>query len=178
LDLFDPDNALEPWPALHHDADVLEGQVLGLETTAGTVTGFLVSVEGEEGNVTLKKLDGELVTVDGSEVDRVKRRAYVGIVRTDVHIHRTLLKDVYVTVVSARPSAEGVWEATVMVREVPVMTVLWTGMGLMALGVVLRPLENYGERHMDEEGEGRAGSEEGEGPDDGPDEEESEEDED
>jgi hypothetical protein len=152
--------------------------VLGLDTPSGTTTGFLVSVEGEGGNVTLRRFDGELVTVDGSEVERVKRRAYAGLVRTDVHVHRTLLKDVYVTVVSARPSAEGVWEATVMVREVPAMTLLWTGMGLMALGVALRPLEHYGERHMEGEDEGNGTSEEGEAPTKGADEEESEEDED
>jgi hypothetical protein len=31
-----------------------------------------------------------------------------------------------------------------MVSEVPAMTLLWTGMMLMSMGVLLRPLEQYG----------------------------------
>jgi hypothetical protein len=163
VDLYDEANNIEPWPALAHDADVLDGRILSLETAAGTTTGFLVSVEGEGGNVTLRRFDGELVTVNGSALDKMSRRAYTGLERTDVHIHRSPLKDVYVSVVSARPTEEGVWEATVVVREVPAMTVLWTGMGLMAIGILLRPTEHYGERHMEGEGEGDEEPEDGDG---------------
>ncbi|NIV78112.1 MAG: hypothetical protein GWN18_05135, partial [Thermoplasmata archaeon] len=47
---------------------------------------------------------------------------------TDVHIHRTLVQDIYVTVVSVKPTPEGSFEAEVMVSQVPAMTILWTGM--------------------------------------------------
>jgi cytochrome c-type biogenesis protein CcmF len=163
VDIFDPKNAIEPWPALYQDAEILEGQVVSLETATGSTTGFLVSVGGEGGNVTLRRFDGGLVTVDGSRLDRVKRRTYSGLERTDVHIHRAPLKDVYVTVVSATPTEDGSWEATVIVREVPAMTVLWTGMGLMAIGILLRPLERYGERHMGGEEDGGEEPEDGDG---------------
>ena len=62
---------------------------------------------------------------------------------TDVSIHMTLVKDVYITILSTNPSPEGGYEAMVMVSEVPAMSFLWTGMALMSLGVALRPLERY-----------------------------------
>jgi len=59
------------------------------------------------------------------------------------------------------------------------MTILWTGMALMSLGVVLRPLEHYGERYKDGTDEGVLDEPDDEGGDeeDGKDPEESEDDE-
>ena len=63
---------------------------------------------------------------------------------TDVFIYTTLLKDVYISVLSARPQEGGTFVATVMVIEVPAMVFLWTGMFLMSGGVFIRPLETWG----------------------------------
>lgn len=171
VDLFDPDTVLAVWPALSADADILEDEVLRISDGATTWVGFLVSVEGEEGNVTLRNLQGEDVVIPGPQVQRVYRKAYTGLPMTDVFIHRTLVKDVYVSIVSAKPSSEGVYEATVLITEVPTMTFLWTGMGLMSLGVLLRPLEHYGKRSKDEADDGESlgpqdneGDRDGEGP--------------
>jgi len=144
VDLFDPLVELDVWPALTNDADILEGELVRLGRGAETWQGFLVSVEGPGGNVTLQDLEGSEVTVASSQVERVYRKAYTGLVMTDVHIHRTPVMDVYVTLVSAKPSASGVYSATVMVSEVPAMSTLWTGMALMSIGVLLRPLEQFG----------------------------------
>ncbi len=144
VDLFDPQVELDVWPALSNDADLLEGELVRLGRGAETWTGFVVSIEGSGGNVTLRDPDGGTVTVASSQVERVYRKAYTGLVMTDVHIYRTPVKDVYVTVVSVKPAADGVYTATVMVSEVPAMSTLWAGMALMSVGVVLRPLEQFG----------------------------------
>lgn len=60
---------------------------------------------------------------------------------TDVFVHRTPLRDIYVAFQSVSPSEDGTFSATVLVKEVPAMGMLWGGMYLMAAGVVLRPLE-------------------------------------
>lgn len=150
VDLFDPSVELSVWPALYSDADILEGELVKVRAAAEDVTGFLVSVDDEGGNVTLRTHEGTLAVLEGPDVERVYRKAYTGLPMTDVHIHRSLVKDVYFTVLSVKPSEAGGYEATVSVSEVPAMTVLWTGMALMSLGVVLRPLEHYGVKHIDE----------------------------
>ena len=167
VDLYDPYTVLAVWPALSADADVLEDEVMRISDGDKTWVGFLVSIEGEGGNVTLHNLQGEAVVIPGPQVQRVYRKAYTGLPMTDVFIHRTPVKDVYVSIVSAKPSSEGVYEATVMITEVPTMTFLWTGMGLMSLGVLLRPLEHYGKRSKDEAVDGEsAGPQDNEGEED------------
>jgi len=162
VDLFSSDNSLAVWPALYADADILENEVVRIRNDTQIWDGFLVSVEGEKGNVTLRKLDGTQVVIPGDEVDRFYRKAYTGLAMTDVHIHGSLVKDMYVSIVSATPSSSGGFEATIMVSEVPAMLLLWVGMALMSLGVVLRPLEHYGERHKDEVGDGEPADDEDE----------------
>ena len=90
--------------------------------------------------MTLTSGSGEVV-IPRSDVDTLSRRAQVQFVMTDVFIHSTVTKDVYVTIVSAQPLPDGTFSAKVMVREIPAMMFLWSGMYLMAAGVVLRPLE-------------------------------------
>ncbi|MCK5254256.1 MAG: hypothetical protein KAQ96_14960, partial [Thermoplasmata archaeon] len=143
VDLFDPTTSLDVWPGLSNDADILEGEVIRIRNDTTEWKGFLIAVEGEGGNVTLRKFDGTIVTIPGGQVDRLYRKAYIGLTMTDVSIHMTLVKDVYITILSTNPSPEGGYEAMVMVSEVPAMSFLWTGMALMSLGVVLRPLERY-----------------------------------
>jgi len=155
VDLFDPEVALDVWPALSNDADILEGELVKLGSGGETWQGFVVSVEEEGGNVTLRDLEGDTVTVPSSQVERLYRKAYTGLVMTDVHIYRTPLRDVYITVVSVRPGTEGVYTATLMVSEVPAMSTLWAGMALMSVGVALRPLEQFGKgvkKDADEDG--------------------------
>ncbi len=154
VDLFDPANELSVWPALSNDADVLEGEMVRIESISEKWTGFLVAVDGEGGNVTLEDMDGDTVTIPGDQVARVYRKAYTGLAMTDVYIDSSLIKDIYITILSVKPSAEGGYEATVMIAQVPAMLVLWTGMGMMSLGVVLRPLEHYGERVKSQVAEG------------------------
>jgi len=179
VDLFSSDTSLAVWPALYADADILEGEVVRIRSDTETWNGFLVSVEGEGGNITLRQFDGTLVVIPGAQVDRFYRKAYTGLVMTDVYIDSSLIKDIYITILSAKPSPTGEYEATVMVTEVPAMLFLWTGMGMMSLGVLLRPLEHYMERPKGEGSERSSPSpddEEGETDGDGP-VEESEEDE-
>ncbi len=130
-----------PWPALENDAENLTGYYFRISSDAGqSWEGFLVSVEAMGGNVTLTSGSGEVV-IPRSDVDTLSRRAQVQFVMTDVFIHSTVTKDVYVTIVSAQPLPDGTFSAKVMVREIPAMMFLWSGMYLMAAGVVLRPLE-------------------------------------
>jgi hypothetical protein len=171
VDLYDPDTQLEIWPALSEDADILQGEVVRIRNDTGTWNGFLVSVGGPDGNVTLRTLEGPTVVLPAEQVDRFYRKAYTGLVMTDVHIDSSLIKDIYITVLSVKPTETGGFEATVMVSEVPAMLFLWTGMGLMSLGVVLRPLERYGERTKGEgdevaspEPDEEEGDDDGEGP--------------
>ena len=81
--------------------------------------------------------------IPGSEVERVYRRAYISLEMTDVFIHRNPVKDVYITVVFAKPSDDG-FVAEVMIKEIPGVAFLWTGMFLMSAGVLMRPLEGWG----------------------------------
>ena len=144
VDLFNPTTSLDVWPGLSNDADILEGEVIRIRNDTTEWNGFLIAVEGEGGNVTLQAFDGSLVTIPGDQVDRLDRKAYTGLAMTDVYIHMSLVKDVYIAILSTSPSPEGGYEAMVMVSEVPAMSFLWAGMALMSLGVVLRPLERYG----------------------------------
>jgi cytochrome c-type biogenesis protein CcmF len=164
VDLYDPTTELDIWPALSADADILEGELVRIRNDTNIWNGFLVSVEGEGGNVTLRSFDGTEVVVPGAQVDRFYRKAYTGLAMTDVFIDSTLIKDIYITVLSTKPSPGGGFEATVMVSEVPAMLILWTGMGLMSLGVVLRPLEHYRKRNKGE-GDGGKASGKDAGPD-------------
>ncbi|UCC94241.1 MAG: cytochrome c biogenesis protein CcsA [Thermoplasmata archaeon] len=150
VDLFDPANSLDIWPALYADADILEGQVVRVRNDTGTWNGFLLSVDGDRGNVTIQTLAGDTIVMQGDQVTRFYRKAYTGLVMTDVHIDSSLIKDIYITILSVKPTPTGGFEATVMITEVPAMAILWTGMALMSAGVVLRPLEHYGERPKDE----------------------------
>jgi cytochrome c-type biogenesis protein CcmF len=164
VDLFDPTTSLDVWPGLSRDADILAGEVIRIRNDTTTWDGFLVAVEGEGGAVTLRKFDGTHVTIPGVQVDRLYRKAYTGLTMTDVYIHMTLVKDVYITLLSTNPSPEGGYEAMVMVSEVPAMGFLWAGMALMSLGVVLRPLERYGKGEKSKAGEdGPADGEDGTG---------------
>jgi hypothetical protein len=182
VDLFEEGTDIDTWPALSDDADILEGEIvrIGRTSTEWEWEGFLVSVDGLRGNVTLNTFDGQTVVIPGPQVVRLDRKAYTGLVMTDVYIHRTALTDIYITVQSVKPVGDGVYIASVIVREVPAMNFLWVGMGLMSLGVVLRPLEQYGKRDKGEGDDGKtSGNDDGpSGPEDGAPDEESEEDED
>ena len=87
--------------------------------------------------------------VPGSEVERVYRRAYISLEMTDVFIHRNPVKDVYITVVFAKPSDDG-FVAEVLIKEIPGVAILWTGMFLMSAGVLVRPLERWGAKKEDD----------------------------
>jgi hypothetical protein len=143
VDLLAPTTELSVWPALWEDSDILEGQFIRLKNESEFLEGFLRSVDGPRGNVTIY-YEGEETVIPGSQVKRLYRRAYVSLEMTDVFIYTTLVKDVYVSVLSAKPLEDGTFVATVMVIEVPAMAFLWTGMFLMSGGVLLRPLETWG----------------------------------
>jgi cytochrome c-type biogenesis protein CcmF len=155
VDLYDQTTTLNVWPGLYNDADVLEGEWMRIASSSQTWEGFLRSVDGVGGNVTL--FDGEQeVHIPGDKVQRSYRKAYVGLAMTDVYVDMSPVKDVYITILSAKPSEEGIFVARVMVLEVPAMAILWTGMVLMSIGVLLRPLEKYGAVKKDDEHEGEA----------------------
>jgi hypothetical protein len=156
VDLNDPDTKMDVWPALSFDADILEGEVVRVSHGTQEWNGFLVSVDGEGGNVTIRTFDGDKVVIPGHQVDRFYRKAYTGLVKTDVYIDSSLIKDIYITILSAKPSPEGGFAALVMVTQVPAIIPLWAGMGLMSLGVVLRPLENHGKGNKGEGDGGKA----------------------
>ncbi len=165
VDPWNP-NDLKVWPALLEDSDILKGQYLRIRNETRIWEGFLRSVDGLRGKVTLV-LRGEETVIPGPEVSSVYRRAYVGLVTTDVFIYRTPVRDVYVSVLNVKPLEDGTFVATVMVMEVPAMAFLWTGMFMMSMGILLRPLENW---RFGKEGDPSGGGtgEEGEhGDDDG-----------
>jgi len=143
VDLLANTTELSVWPALWEDLDILEGQFIRLRNETEFFEGFLRSVDGPRGNVTIF-YEGEETVIPGDQITRLYRRAYVSLEMTDVFIYTTLLKDVYISVLSARPQEGGTFVATVMVIEVPAMVFLWTGMFLMSGGVLLRPLETWG----------------------------------
>jgi cytochrome c-type biogenesis protein CcmF len=143
VDLLAPTTELSVWPALWEDLDILEGQFLRLRNETEFMEGFLRSVDGPRGNVTIF-YEGEETVIPGSQITRLYRRAYVSLEMTDVFIYTTLVKDVYVSVLSAQPLEDGTFVATVMVIEVPAMVFLWTGMFLISGGVLQRPLETWG----------------------------------
>jgi cytochrome c-type biogenesis protein CcmF len=143
VDLLASTTEMSVWPALWEDSDILEGQFIRLRNETETWEGFLRSVDGPRGDVTIY-YEGEETVIPGPQVKRLYRRAYVSLEMTDVFIYTTLVKDVYISVLSARPLEDGTFVATVMVIEVPAMVFLWTGMFLMSGGVLLRPLETWG----------------------------------
>jgi len=143
VDLLANTTLLSVWPALWEDSDILEGQFIRLRNETEFFEGFLRSVDGPQGNVTIF-YEGEETVIPGSQITRLYRRAYVSLEMTDVFIYTTLVKDVYVSVLSAQPLEDGTFVATVMVIEVPAMVYLWTGMFLMSGGLLLRPLETWG----------------------------------
>jgi hypothetical protein len=96
-------------------------------------------------------------------VSAFSRRAYVGVAISDVHIHRNAVEDLYVTVTDAHPVAGGGFAASVLVKRIPGMAILWWGMYLAAAGVVLRLLSGAvrGKRPAKGDGEGEVPAEEG-----------------
>jgi hypothetical protein len=130
------------WPALWEDRDVLEGRYLRVRNDTRTMEGFLVAVDGLRGGVTLR-LEGEETVIPGAGVASVFRRAYTGLEMTDVFIYRTVLKDVYVSVLGVQPLEDGTYVATVTVMEVPAIAFLWAGLAMMSLGILVRPLEAW-----------------------------------
>jgi cytochrome c biogenesis factor len=144
-DLRFPNSDISPWPALFNEMEILTGDILRISDDVNTWEGFLVSVEALRGNVTMV-VDGEEVVIPGPSVQKLWRKAYVSLAITDVFVHSTVLKDTYVTVLSAHPLEDGTFSARIMVSEVPAMFFLWLGMYLMSAGVLLRPLERLGAR--------------------------------
>ena len=131
--------SVSPWPAVENLEGFLVGQYVKVSNATLTWYGFLKSVTPAGGPITLSTSSGDVV-LPRSDVSTFSRRAYVGVAISDVHIHRTAVEDLYVTVTDAHPVAGGGFAASVLVKRIPGMAILWWGMYLAAAGVVLRLL--------------------------------------
>jgi hypothetical protein len=129
--------SVSPWPAVERQSSYLVGQYVKVANSTRTWSGFLVGVAPAGGPVTLSTSAGQVV-LPRSEVDTFSRRAYIGVVISDVHIHRNAAEDLYVTVTDAHPVSGGGFAASVLVKRIPGMAILWWGMYLAAAGVFLR----------------------------------------
>ena len=154
--------SVSPWPAVERQAGFLVGQYVKVSNSTRTWSGFLVGIAPAVGPVTLSTSSGQVV-LPRSEVSTFSRRAYIGVVISDVHIHRNAAEDLYVTVTDAHPVAGGGFAASVLVKRIPGMAILWWGMYLAAAGVFLRFLSGAvrGRRPAKVGAEGDAPVEEG-----------------
>jgi cytochrome c-type biogenesis protein CcmF len=163
LDLSDRvHTSVSPWPAVERHAGFLVGQYVKVTNATRTWSGFLVGVAPAGGPVTLSTSAGQVV-LPRSDVSTFSRRAYIGVVISEVVIHRNAVEDLYVTVTDAHPVSGGGFAASVLVKRIPGMAILWWGMYIAAAGVFLRFLSGAvrGRGPAKGDAEGEAPAEEG-----------------